>query len=258
MSSYGDAALEADARSAQGAGDASPHSHLSAFRAFSDFLTALTSTDTDGRVLTYAGTQGPLDPAAPRSEGQLRSNSHGARASGKAMQADAGEAELRSAGKHAGSVPGASRGGIGPHFKYVMLNAAKHFEEVTRAARAVVLAGGTLRPMRELQLRLFPSLPPQDVRTFSCGHIVPRENVLPMVVPSGPSGARFQFSFKARSDPRVVRPQSHANCGGCPFLVVDRGTPFAPAQYFMSSVLHVLRCTVAALFFPSPCSPGSA
>jgi len=84
--------------------------------------------------------------------------------------------------------------------QYVMLNAAPHFEDIVQEARAVVLAGGTMGPHHDIKCQLFPSLAPGNLHSFSCGHVVPVENLLTLCVPSGPSGHRFDFRFHRRSD----------------------------------------------------------
>lgn len=40
------------------------------------------------------------------------------------------------------------------------------------SAHAVVLASGTLAPIASLQQQLFPHVPPERIRHFSCGHVV--------------------------------------------------------------------------------------
>ncbi|KAL2493098.1 RAD3-like DNA-binding helicase protein [Abeliophyllum distichum] len=85
------------------------------------------------------------------------------------------------------------------HIKYVMLTGEKIFSEIVNQAHAVILAGGTLQPIEETKERLFPSLQPDRLHFFSCGHIIPPENILPIVVKHGPSGQSFDFSYKLRS-----------------------------------------------------------
>ncbi|XP_040380068.1 ATP-dependent DNA helicase DDX11 isoform X2 [Oryza brachyantha] len=85
------------------------------------------------------------------------------------------------------------------YLKFVMLSADKIFSEVTYDAHAVILAGGTLQPIEETRLRLFPSFSPSDIKFFTCNHIVPPESILPIAVTRGPSGMTFDFSYTSRS-----------------------------------------------------------
>ncbi|KAG2623821.1 hypothetical protein PVAP13_3KG081781 [Panicum virgatum] len=90
------------------------------------------------------------------------------------------------------------------YLKFVMLCAEKIFSEVTQDAYAVILAGGTLQPIEETRLRLCPSLPPADIKFFTCNHIVPPESILPIAVTRGPSGMAFDFSYNSRSSPSMI------------------------------------------------------
>ncbi|CAH9088546.1 unnamed protein product, partial [Cuscuta europaea] len=92
----------------------------------------------------------------------------------------------------------------GGYLKYVMLSGEKIFSEVLNQAQAVILAGGTLQPIEETKERLFPSLPPERMHFFSCGHIIPSENILPIAVSHGPSGHSFDFSYSSRSSQIMI------------------------------------------------------
>ncbi|KAJ8560064.1 hypothetical protein K7X08_004122 [Anisodus acutangulus] len=93
----------------------------------------------------------------------------------------------------------------GGYLKYVMLTGEKIFFEILNQAHAVILAGGTLQPIEETKERLFPWLPPDQLHFFSCGHIIPSENILPIVVPQGPSDHSFDFSYSTRSSSVMIQ-----------------------------------------------------
>ncbi|XP_076952036.1 uncharacterized protein LOC143625638 [Bidens hawaiensis] len=92
----------------------------------------------------------------------------------------------------------------GGYLKYVMLTGEKIFHEIVNEAHAVVLAGGTLQPIEETRVRLFPSLPPDQLHFFSCGHIISSDSILPISVSTGPSGQSFDFSYNSRSTSSMV------------------------------------------------------
>ena len=46
------------------------------------------------------------------------------------------------------------------------------FLQVLAPAQSVILASGTLAPIASLQQQLFPHVPPERMRIFSCGHVV--------------------------------------------------------------------------------------
>ncbi|KAL3528760.1 hypothetical protein ACH5RR_008082 [Cinchona calisaya] len=97
-----------------------------------------------------------------------------------------------------------SSGQQGGYLKYVMLTGQKIFSEVVSQSHAIILAGGTLQPIEETKERLFPWLQPDQLHFFSCGHIIPPANILPVVVSQGPSGQSFDLSYSARSSSTMI------------------------------------------------------
>lgn len=90
--------------------------------------------------------------------------------------------------------------------KYLMLNPSGVFAPIVEAVKAVILAGGTLSPKTEVQARLLPQVTTsRTVVDFSCGHVVPLQNVSAMIVPSGPTGVTFDLRFQSRASIAVVR-----------------------------------------------------
>ena len=75
-----------------------------------------------------------------------------------------------------------------------------------KEARAVILAGGTMEPMSEFKDQLFISAGanPNRIFTFSCDHVVPKENILSTIISSGPTGVEFEFNFYNRQNSNMV------------------------------------------------------
>lgn len=73
-------------------------------------------------------------------------------------------------------------------------------------ARSVVLAGGTMEPMSEFidQLFLMAGATTDRIMTFSCDHVIPKENIISNVVMRGPTGVEFEFSFHNRQNTKLV------------------------------------------------------
>lgn len=73
-------------------------------------------------------------------------------------------------------------------------------------ARSVVLAGGTMEPMSEFidQLFLMAGATIDRIMTFSCDHVIPKENIISNVVMRGPTGVEFEFSFHNRQNTKLV------------------------------------------------------
>ncbi|VDP32290.1 unnamed protein product, partial [Soboliphyme baturini] len=90
--------------------------------------------------------------------------------------------------------------------KIVCLNPAAHIRNVLDEAHSVILAGGTLEPVDELYDRLFDlcSIARSRISHFSCGHIVPKENLLPVIVCRGPRGGNMRFNYQTRTQPALM------------------------------------------------------
>lgn len=116
--------------------------------------------------------------------------------------------------------------------KFLLLNPAAHFRDIVLQARyeyfyrfyyqnlllkfsylypsvffrSVIVAGGTMQPISEFQDQLFLSAGGsiERISLFSCGHIIPPENILPIALGSGPSGKLFQFSYNQRDSTPMV------------------------------------------------------
>jgi len=101
-------------------------------------------------------------------------------------------------------------------------------------ARAVILAGGTMKPVRRdgapkddefvllangnppcayalashqvahLQQQLFPTVPAERFAIFECGHVVPPNAFLTLAVPRGPNGLRIHTEFQERGNDAIV------------------------------------------------------
>ena len=53
-------------------------------------------------------------------------------------------------------------------------------------------------------LQIFPQLPTDRIRVFSCGHVVPADAVNVVALTEGPTGIEFDFTFEKRHDERMV------------------------------------------------------
>ncbi|KAB7505816.1 putative ATP-dependent DNA helicase DDX11 [Armadillidium nasatum] len=93
-----------------------------------------------------------------------------------------------------------------PSIKYLLLNPSSQFHDVVKECRSVILAGGTMAPVDEFKQQLFLSAgaSPDRIVEFSCDHVVPEQNVLALVVTTGPSSIPFDFTFKKRKDPQML------------------------------------------------------
>ncbi|KAF6219414.1 hypothetical protein HO133_005240 [Letharia lupina] len=106
--------------------------------------------------------------------------------------------------------------------KYMLLDPTHHFKEIVEDARAVILAGGTMSPVKlphldllsEYSLKilqmddytrhLFAYVDPGRLKTFSCGHIIPKENLIALPVAKGPGGIDFDFTYDKRNSLAMI------------------------------------------------------
>ncbi|KAJ2817616.1 ATP-dependent DNA helicase chl1, partial [Coemansia sp. 'formosensis'] len=87
--------------------------------------------------------------------------------------------------------------------KYLQLDPSEAFGEICAEARAVVLAGGTMKPANDVVEQLLPSksepqstldskLDPANARLFAWSHVVDRSHICSVVVGSGPTGTALR------------------------------------------------------------------
>ncbi|KAM4678236.1 LOW QUALITY PROTEIN: ATP-dependent DNA helicase DDX11 [Discoglossus pictus] len=90
--------------------------------------------------------------------------------------------------------------------KFLMLNPAVHFAEVLKECRSVIIAGGTMQPVSDFkqQLLLSAGLSSERIVEFSCGHVIPPENILPIVLCSGPMNQQLEFTYQKRNLPEMM------------------------------------------------------
>ncbi|KAH8339558.1 hypothetical protein KR074_010998 [Drosophila pseudoananassae] len=83
-------------------------------------------------------------------------------------------------------------------YKYFLLEPADKFGDIVEMARALIVAGGTMRPTEELKEQLFSCYQTRIVEHFY-SHVVPDNAVLPFVITHGPIGTGLRFNFLQRA-----------------------------------------------------------
>lgn len=86
--------------------------------------------------------------------------------------------------------------------KFILLNPSSQFEQTSKDARSIVLAGGTMQPMDEFFDLLFEPLGIQRERinVFSCGHVISDSQLFIANLSSGCSGKPLELSYKSKFD----------------------------------------------------------
>lgn len=86
--------------------------------------------------------------------------------------------------------------------KYLLLNPSSQFQDIVDQCRSVVLAGGTMQPFSEFCELLFKpaNVPTSRITTFTCGHVIPDNNLLAISLKAfnNSTGPVFDFSFNSR------------------------------------------------------------
>ncbi|KAF8488344.1 helicase C-terminal domain-containing protein [Gautieria morchelliformis] len=88
--------------------------------------------------------------------------------------------------------------------KYQLLNPSHHFKEIVDVARCVILAGGTMSPMGDFQVQLFPFLKERELSIFTCGHVIPPQNLQTLVIGKGPRGGELVFKYDQRGNQDMI------------------------------------------------------
>ncbi|GMM38213.1 DNA helicase [Saccharomycopsis crataegensis] len=88
---------------------------------------------------------------------------------------------------------------------YLLLNPVEMFREVVENSKCVLLCGGTMEPITDFTDFLFPYLNfDRDILTFSCEHIVPKENISVIPVLQSHGGMKYDFSFTNRNNHSMI------------------------------------------------------
>uniref|UniRef100_A0A8C5F1X9 ATP-dependent DNA helicase DDX11 n=1 Tax=Gopherus evgoodei TaxID=1825980 RepID=A0A8C5F1X9_9SAUR len=89
--------------------------------------------------------------------------------------------------------------------KFLLLNPAVHFAKVLKECRAAIIAGGTMQPVSDFREQLLSCAIGADrVVEFSCGHVIPPDNILPIILCSGPSNQQLEFTYQKRDLPHMM------------------------------------------------------
>lgn len=120
--------------------------------------------------------------------------------------------------------------------QYLLLDPATQFQEIVLSARAIILAGGTMSPMSDYTLHLFPYLQEGRITTLSCGHVIPQGNLLTWNLSKGPSGQDFEFTYGQRENENMLDDLGRSLLNICQ-VVPDGVVVFFPSYRYLSSTL---------------------
>lgn len=88
---------------------------------------------------------------------------------------------------------------------YMLLDPSSVFKEIVEDCKCVILAGGTMEPVEDYTNYLFPYVDSKLVKKFSCGHVIPTENLKVFQINKSINRTKeFEFSFDKRNDVAMV------------------------------------------------------
>ncbi|KAJ1989981.1 ATP-dependent DNA helicase chl1 [Coemansia spiralis] len=110
--------------------------------------------------------------------------------------------------------------------KYLLLDPSEAFGEICKDARAVILAGGTMKPAKDVVEQLLPVKPDSDesktkirdlnnAQLFSWNHVVSASHVCVQVIDKGPTGVPLKFALQDQSDMAKLREVGNALAALC-------------------------------------------
>ena len=124
--------------------------------------------------------------------------------------------------------------------QYLLLDPSEHFREIVDEARCVILAGGTMEPVEDYLNYLFPYLKRTDVRLFSCGHVIPDENLSVHTLGQAVNGEELNFTFANRNSPQLI-----ANLGKSILhlanVIPDGLVIFCPSYHYLEAISKAWR-----------------
>ncbi|KAM0752291.1 DNA repair helicase [Meredithblackwellia eburnea MCA 4105] len=118
---------------------------------------------------------------------------------------------------------------------YMLLAPSESFRDIAEEAKSVILAGGTMKPISDFREQLFPYLAQERFTTFSCGHIIPPENIATFAVGKGPTGRELLFTFETRKDEKLVDELGTTIANIC--NIIPKGiVVFVPSYAFLDQI----------------------
>ena len=93
-----------------------------------------------------------------------------------------------------------------------------------------------MSPMSDYTSHLFPYLPSSSVTTLSCGHVIPKSNLVAWNLARGPSGQEFEFTFKNRENGAMIDELGRAMLNLCS-VVPDGVVVFFPSYSYLETVV---------------------
>lgn len=93
-----------------------------------------------------------------------------------------------------------------------------------------------MSPFSDYTSHLFPYLPSPSITTLSCGHVIPKQNLIAWNLSRGPTGQEVNFTYKNRSNSAMVTELGRVLLNLCT-VVPDGLVVFFPSYAYLSSII---------------------
>lgn len=114
-----------------------------------------------------------------------------------------------------------------PSISYMLLDPSQIFKPIIEQCRCLILCGGTMEPIKDYTELLFPYLESDQIRTFSCDHIIPDENLMVMPI-TYYKETDFDFTFGNRNNSTLISSLGEA------LLELFKNIPYGVVVFFPS------------------------
>ncbi|EZF70396.1 hypothetical protein H105_07211 [Trichophyton soudanense CBS 452.61] len=122
--------------------------------------------------------------------------------------------------------------------KYLLLDPTSRLKELVEDARAVILAGGTMEPMDDYVNHLLSYVPREKIKTFTYGHVIPKDNLMAIPIDRGMDGTEFNFTFDQRRSEKMIISLGRTIARYCS-VIPDGVVVFFPSYDYLATVLKV-------------------
>ncbi|CAI4053610.1 DNA helicase SKDI_16G2590 [Saccharomyces kudriavzevii IFO 1802] len=125
----------------------------------------------------------------------------------------------------------------GCSIKYMLLEPSEPFDSILNQAKCVLLAGGTMEPVSEFLTNLFPKVSSESITTFSCNHVIPKENLKTYAT----NQSEFEFTFEKRMSPSLINDRLFQFFVELSEAVPQKGgiVAFFPSYQYLA---HIIEC----------------
>ncbi|ODV79712.1 ATP-dependent RNA helicase CHL1 [Suhomyces tanzawaensis NRRL Y-17324] len=129
---------------------------------------------------------------------------------------------------------------------YMLLDPSEVFRGIVTKARCVLLCGGTMEPMSDYVNYLFPYVAQSEIKKFSCGHIISKENLKVFPITSY-RGLQFDFLFERRLNVNMLENLGEVVlklCKSIPYGVVA----FFPSYKYLDFVIKAWKDSTTKIY----------